>query len=209
MRGTHPTPCQKGTTLTFTSMIVHNYYHLWKGTSHTSTSMIGHNYYHLWKGTALTSNLDSSERHNTYIHQHDRTQLLSSVKSHDTHIHKPSRTHLLPSVERHCTYIWPWLIRKALNPRLKVPGNWPGASIQRMATTFISDQVGTHPSITSEWPCAHIWSYKTTSHNHIRMALSPRLIIPSNWPGASILLENGNSTPSWVFSVTDQVPPFQ
>ena len=43
MRGTHPTPCQKGKTLTF-------------------TSMIGHNYYHLWKGTALTFDLESSKR---------------------------------------------------------------------------------------------------------------------------------------------------
>ena len=57
---------------------------------------------------------------------------------------------------------------------------------QRMASTLISDQVGTHPSITSEWPCTHIWSCKTTSHSHIRMALSPKLSIPSNWPGASI-----------------------
>ena len=28
MRGAHPTPCQKGIALTFTSMIGHNYYHL-------------------------------------------------------------------------------------------------------------------------------------------------------------------------------------
>ena len=57
---------------------------------------------------------------------------------------------------------------------------------QRMASALISDQVGTHPSITSEWPCTHIWSCKTTSHSHIRMALSPKLSIPGNWPGASI-----------------------
>ena len=67
---------------------------------------------------------------------------------------------------------------------------------QRMASTLISNQVGTHPLITLEWPCTHIWSYKTTSHSHIKMALSPRLSIPGNWPGASIHPENGNSTPS-------------
>ena len=55
MRGTHPTPCQKGTSLTFTGMIGHNYYHLWKGMTLTSTSMVGHTYYHLWKGSTLTS----------------------------------------------------------------------------------------------------------------------------------------------------------
>ena len=48
---------------------------------------------------ALTSNYERntsnimSERHNTYIHQHDSTQLLSSVK-------------------RLSTHIWPWLVRK-------------------------------------------------------------------------------------------------
>ena len=41
------------------------------------------------------------------------------------------------------------------------------------------------------------------------MALSPRLRIPGNWPGASILPENGISAPRWVFLVTNQVPPFQ
>ena len=57
---------------------------------------------------------------------------------------------------------------------------------QRMASALISDQVGTHPSITSEWPYTYIWSCENTSHSHIRMALSPRLSIPGNWPGASI-----------------------
>ena len=85
------------------------------------------------KGTTLTSDLDSSERHNTHIHKHGSTQLLSFV-------------------ERHSTYIWPWLIIKALSPRLRVPGNWPGASIQRMAIALISDYVGTNPIVTSEWP---------------------------------------------------------
>ena len=83
MRGTHPTPCQKETTLTF-------------------TSMIGHNYYHLWKGTALTSDLKSSKMNSTYIHQHDRTQLLSSVKRHNTHIYQHDRTHLLSSMDGLC-----------------------------------------------------------------------------------------------------------
>ena len=93
---------------------------------------------------------------------------------------------------------WPWThiwscdntshshIKMALSPRLRFPGNWPGTSIQRMAIALISDQVGTHPSITSEWPCTYIWSCETTSHSHIRMALSLRLSILGNWPGTSI-----------------------
>ena len=56
----------------------------------------------------------------------------------------------------------------------------------RMATTLISDQVGTHPSITSEWPCTHIWPCKTTSYNRLRKALSPIPSIPGNSPGSSI-----------------------
>ena len=56
-----------------------------------------------------------------------------------------------------------------------------------MGTARISDQVGTNPSITSEWPCAHIWSCKTTSYSRIRKALSPRPSIPGNWLGTSIL----------------------
>ena len=56
----------------------------------------------------------------------------------------------------------------------------------RMATTLISDQVGMHPSITSEWPCTHIWSCENTSHSHIRTALSPRLSFPGTSSGRSI-----------------------
>ena len=78
-----------------------------------------------------------------------------------------------------------------------------------MAWTLIYDQVGTHPPITSEWPWTHIWSCENTSHSHIRMAVNPRLRFPGNWLGASILPENGNLEPRWVFLVTDQVPPFQ
>ena len=147
---------------------------------------------------ALTSNHERntsntmSEMPSTYIHRHDRTRLLSSMKRLCTHIHQHGRTHLLPSVERLCTYIWSCgnqslnHIRMALSPKLRILGNWPGASIQRMETTLISDQVGTHPLITLEWPCTYIWSCENKSHSHIRMALSPRLSIPSNWPGTSI-----------------------
>ena len=74
----------------------------------------------------------------------------------------------------------------ALSPRLSFPDNWPSTSIHRMATSLISDQVGTHPSITLEWPCTHIRSCENTSHSHIRMALSPRPSIPGTSPGSSI-----------------------
>ena len=121
----------------------------------------------------------------TYNHQHDRN-------SNYYHLWKG-----------HCTYIWVrgntslGHIRMALNPKLRIPSTSPGSFIPRMAIALISDQVGTHPSITSEWPCAHIWSCRNTSYSHIRMALSLRLSIPSNWLGSSILPENGIRTYIW------------
>ena len=97
---------------------------------------------------------------------------------------------------------------------------------KRMASALIYDQVGTHPSITSEWPCAHIWSCKTTSYNRLRKALSPRPSIPGNTPRRSIprmeialifdhvetnptVISKWPSVPNWAFLVTDQVPPFK
>ena len=139
--------------------------------------------------------LSSVETLSTYNHQHGRTHLLPSVKRHSTYNHQHGRTHLLPSVKRNNTYIWPW---KELNPLTMSKGHsvpdWgflitdqvPPFS-QIMETTLIFDQVGTHPSITSEWPCTHIWSCENTSHSHIRMAL---------------VLD-------WVFLVTSHVPPFK
>ena len=87
-------------------------------------------------------------------------------------------THPKSMSERPNTHIWPHLVRKALHLH-------PTSSCQKGAAPT-SDHVGTNPSVTSEWLCTHIWSCKTTSHSHIRMALGPRLIIPGNWPGASI-----------------------
>ena len=53
---------------------------------------------------------------------------------------------------------------------------------QRMETTLIFDQVGTHPSVTSEWPCTHIWSCENTSHSHIKMALHLYLTMGETHP---------------------------
>ena len=55
-----------------------------------------------------------------------------------------------------------------------------------MVLALIFDQVGTYPSITSKWTYTYILSCETTSHIHIRMALSPRLSIPGNLLGISI-----------------------
>ena len=89
----------------------------------------------------------------------------------------------------------------ALSLRLSFPCNWPGASIPKMETTLIFNQVGTNPSITSEWPCAHIWSCNTTSYSCIRKALIPISIIPGNWPGTSILRMEFNA---YIWSCSNQ-----
>ena len=106
--------------------------------------------------------------------------------------------------ERICNYIWPHLVRKALHLHSTMLKNIASKGLlvldwgflvtdqvhpfsQRMASSLISDQVVTHPSITSKWPCTHIWSCKTTSYSHIKMAPSPILS----------------------YLVTDQLPPFQ
>ena len=62
----------------------------------------------------------------------------------------PALTSNLDSSERHSTYIWPWLIRKALSPRLRAPSNWPGASIQRMLVSLISDPKSKWLTLTSD-----------------------------------------------------------
>ena len=92
-------------------------------------------------------------------------------------------------------------IRMALSPRPSIPSKWLGTSIPRMTIALISNQVGTHPSITSEWPCTHIWSCENTSHSHIRMALSPRLSFPGNWQGVRTLQQTSNQN-TWYSSRT-------
>ena len=141
------------------------------------------------------TNPTMSERICTYIHQHGRTHLLWYVERNNTYNHHHGRKHLVPYVKRHSTYIWPWKEANSLTMSewhlvldwgFLVTDQVPPLS-RRMETTFISDQVGTHPSITSEWPCTHIWSCENTSHSHIRTALNPRL----SFPGTSL----GNSIP--------------
>ena len=123
---------------------------------------------------------------------HGRKQSFHHDRMATTLISDQVGTHPSITLEWSCTHIWSCEntshshIRMALSPRLIFPGNWLGASIQRMAIALISDQVGTHPSITSEWPCAHIWSCKTTSYNRLRNALSTRPSIPGNSLGSSI-----------------------
>ena len=131
-----------------------------------------------------------SKRHSTYIHQHDRTQLLSSVKSLSTHIHWHHRKHHLSSMEGLSTYIRPCEepiqptcrkgsaltfdharnqsslhVERDLNPRLRIPGNWLGASIL--------PENGISP---------YIWSSGNASLNHIRMALHLYLIMWEHIP---------------------------
>ena len=149
MREHIPQPCQKGPTLTFTSMIGHTYYHMWKGTALTSTNMIGHTYYHLWKGPALTIIIMIGH---TYYHMWEGPALTSDhVGSNPTII-----------LEWLCTYIWPW--KEPILPCQK-------------GSALTSDHVGANPAVISEWLCTYIWSCGIQSHNHTRMALHLHLIM--------------------------------
>ena len=163
-----PQPYQKGPTLTSDNQCQ-------KGLALT----LGHtrNQSSMLKGSALTSD-NQCQKGSALIFNHARNQ---------SFIPKGLCTYILqPMSEGLCTHIWSCRnqsyshIVMDLNPRLSFPGNWLGASIQWMETSLIYDQVGTHPSITSEWPCAYIWSCKTTSYSRIKKSLSPRPSIPGN-----------------------------
>ena len=101
------------------------------------------------KGYALTSN-NQCQKGSTLIFDHPRNQS-SMLKGLYTYIQQPN-------LEGLCTHIWSCRnqsyshIRMALSPRLRFPGNWPNASIPRMAFS------------------AYIWSCRNQSYSHIRMS---------------------------------------
>ena len=98
--------------------------------------------------------------------------------------------------------------RHAQHSHLTMGGAHP-RTMSKRPNTYIHQHDRTHLLSFVKMLCTHIWSCGNQSHSHIRMALNPRLSIPGNWPGDSILLENGLLALSWVFLVTDQVPPFR
>ena len=157
-----------------------------------------------WKGSALT--FDHVWKHHIEKARHLHSTIFKSTASKGicTYIRPCSKTPhwkgstlIFDHVRKHCIeralHLHSTMFKNIASEGLSVP-DWgflvtdqvPPFS-QRMESTLISDQVGTHPSITSEWPYTYIWSCETTSHSHIR------------WP--SVL--------DWVFLVTDQVPPFR
>ena len=120
-------------------------------------------------------------------------------------------THAMVTSEWLCTYIWSCgntshsHIRMALIPRLSIPGNWLGTSIQRMEiNAYIwsyRNQSYSHikmaqnlyetlkEPILSPWHNGSALKYdhgRNQSSHHVRMDLSSRLSIPGNWQGASI-----------------------
>ena len=131
------------------------------------------------KGSALTSNLILSERLCTYIRPH--------LVRKDIHLHLTSScqkgsalTSNLILLERLCTYIRPHLVIKDLHLHLIMWEHIPQS--HHNGSTLISDHVGTHPTITSEWLCTYIWSCGNTSCNHIKMELHLYLIMWEHIP---------------------------
>ena len=144
-------PCQKGPAITFTSMIGHTYYHVWKGPVLTTIIMIGHTYYHLWKGPTLAT--------------------ISMIGHTYYHLWKgPSLTTI--SMIGHAYYLlWKGL---ALTTSGMVGHNyyhpWKGSALT-------TDHVGANPIVISEWIYTYIWSCGSQSHSHIRMDLHLYLIM--------------------------------
>ena len=115
----------------------------------------------------------SSEWPNTYIWP---TRQNCSALISDLLIKMAQHLYLTYSLEWPCTHIWSCEntshshIRMAPSPRLSIPSNWPGTSIQRMATTLTFDHVGTNPTVISKWLNTHIWHGRNQSSHHDRMA---------------------------------------
>ena len=49
-----------------------------------------------------------------------------------------------------------------------------------------------HIPLLMEWLCTHIWSWGNTSQQSYQNGPQSLTELPGNWPGASILLENGS-----------------
>ena len=140
------------------------------------------------KGSALTSDPILSKRHNTHIwpcvntsHQNGLALIFDHVQTHsirrDLHLHltmfKNTASEGLCTYIRPCSktlhwkgfaltfdHVWTHRIERALRPRLRILGNWLGASIL--------PENGINP---------YIWSSGNTSLNHIRMAMHSHMIM--------------------------------
>ena len=140
------------------------------------------------KGSALTYDPIFSERHNTHIWPCVNTSCQNGSALISDHVwthHIVRALHLHPTMfkntalEGFCTYIRPCSktphrkgfaltfyhvlkqrIERALSPRLRIPGNWPGADI-----------------LLENGIIPYIWSCGNTSLNHIRMAMRSHLIM--------------------------------
>ena len=141
-----PQPCQKDPTLTSVNQCR-------KGSALT----LGHarNQSSMQKGSALTSE-NQCQKGSALIFDHARNQSFMS-KGICTYIWQTmSEGHALTSniVGTNPTVILEWP-----QSQTEIPGNWPGVSIPRMATTLISNQVGTN------------------LYDHIKMAMRSHLIM--------------------------------
>ena len=117
--------------------------------------------------------------------------------------------------KRLCTYIRPCeepiqhTCRKGFGLTSDHATNQSNIHVERALHLHLTMQ-GTNPAYMSEGLCTYIWpceepiqhtcqkgSALTYGHTrnqssiHVRRALSPRMRIPGNWPGVSILPENG------------------
>ena len=103
-------------------------------------------------------------------------------------------------VRRACTHIWPirnWILHPCQNgpsPRLSylVMDQVPPFSPRRMVVSLISDLVGNKSYTFSKKAYTHIWHGRNWILSPWQNGPKSQTKLPGNWPGASILLENGS-----------------
>ena len=129
-----------------------------------------------------------SERPNLYIWPWKEPNPLTISEWPSPYIWTWKEPNPLTMLEWPSPYIWPW----------KEPHPLPCQNGPALTSDLLVRMVQPlHLTYSSEWPITHIRSCENTSDSNIRMALSPRLIFPGNWPGTSILLENGINLYIW------------
>ena len=123
------------------------------------------------KGSALTSDHVRTHCVGRALHLHPTMFKNTALEGLHTYIWPCLKTLHQKGSALTFDHVWTHCIKRPLSPRLRIPGNWPGASI------ILKN--GINP---------YIWSSGKTSLNHIRMALHLYMIM---WDSIPQSYQNG------------------
>ena len=179
----------KGSTLTSTGIVGHIIYYPYKGTTLISSGIVGHTIHYPRKGLAL---IFDHVRNQSNLHVERALHLHMTMRGTNPACQKGSAlisdhvgTNPIITSERHAQHSHLTMWEHIPQPCQKGPALTSDNQCQKgLALTF--DHARNQSYVHVERALHHIWSCRNQSHSHIRMALSPRLSIPGNWPGASI-----------------------